>query len=296
MASLPGVPGNLGLPSGTPQGIDGSEPNTSGSGTITLANHVFHQGLTGPSYLYDPAKSGSISIPATTSGNLLVVVIGTHDNYVGDVSQVTLTTNSGDSFLQVPWWSLTPPPAATAGHMASSGFGGNWSFDCWFCVCTGGATQLNWSVDGTANGPNLDYWIYEFHNDVFSDWTMLENASVYDIPFADDPPDFDASPYLGPILAASDERALVTIAYIADEDFPHTLDPPWTMEEYLHSFCGAYAIASGSQQPSFSDSIGEAGTVWILAASFVPTTSGGGGGTPPPPDTDSDLPNSWITC
>ena len=70
MASIPGIPGSLGLPAGTPQGLDATNPDSTGGnqgGTAIPA--------AAPTIIHFSTLTDSGSIPPTTEGNTLVVLV-----------------------------------------------------------------------------------------------------------------------------------------------------------------------------------------------------------------------------
>src|ERR1035437_4224846 len=105
--------------------------------------------LANRTYFCDPtssALSGSFSVPSTTAGNLLVVFVTNGDPTTGGTG--TIADSAGDSFTQVPWYSIAGSNAV-AGQMSAfsspipDGSGGyfpsvNGLYDAWYTVNTGG--------------------------------------------------------------------------------------------------------------------------------------------------------------
>jgi len=311
MASLPGMPGTLGLPAGTPQGGEGSNPNGGGSipgsGIVTLVHQTTVMGL---SYADDPSQFGTLSIPATTTGNLLVIVVGSNNNDnppvdpLTGLSSLSFSTNSADILKQAPWGPALPAPVEL-GVMANlgpslgvdmSGKLNDWRFflrvDCWYCTSQGGTTEINWILyNGNEDeSPRLNFWIYEF--DGYTDWQLCNVSQTFTAPFVDDDtvlPPFPGAPLMGDPLG--NRSAYVAVTYIADEDFPHPVEEPWILElEDNYSYASAYTIGVGVQEPIFSCNV-EAGLVWIMCASFGPGTGDDTGGDD---DVNENLPNTWL--
>lgn len=306
MASLPGMPGSLGLsagsgfqqPSGTPTGSDLSLDLPPGIGESTVAGiaivnkTVFHW----PTAFNDEQPDTSVPIPPTTAGNTLVIVQNSlwyprYPVFNGVWARwVTQPTGSGQ---------VVPPNTIDNGF-----FGG--SADT--------IPQLENAGALIAYFTNIADGVPEivFKSGGAPEWTVIYELSpcfMYDgnpVSGFVSEPSIVGYPVNGPLDVDAIYFAGITASNFSEGSFFDRVNPPWNIDEQdlfddkggffgaTHG-CAAVAIAGGRgfQQPSWIG--GSADDYFATTAISLVRGPGGGGGTPTPsPDLDQFLPNVWI--
>lgn len=304
MASLPGFPGNRGLPpSGSPSGnlssSDASFDLPSGSSSsILLANRTFF-----PPDLGGPT-SGSFSIPSTTPGNLLVILVASEQRGQ-EKDPLVISDNAGDAFTQVPWYSIPGSGATDVGTVAfetahaadlagpgfmtcfpspgwasdptsaAAGFGGN--FDAWYATTNGGATTITWATGSSSMGfagISPLFWVYELRG---TNWQLVDFKVATGGEFS--------NPYIGPALSGAGAHNVYFSLINTNSAFqpggtvalPWTLDASWQVDDTLPPSLAYVLDSIGAQQAVFSSSDGPD---WFVSHGvvFSGTPGGGGGG------------------
>lgn len=307
MASLPGMPGNLGLPAGTGP----IQPSGSGSGSdlsLDLPTPVA-EGLSFANATFittvieghpNENLSGSVTIPATTAGNLVIVILSPvfwPDNTPPfdahyDI-HFSLDVNTGETPIVIP----------NGGDEDFDTFAQNSGIRSWYFVTVGGTTTLNWTATGYPtpdafgqNGPAPNFWVYEVAGS--SDWALAQSARVYAVDSGDTPTFLP--PWTGPELTGT---ALHNIYFVAawrpDANLKFLtswIPDPFSSTYHLANFTIGYILDGfGTQQAQYDRDPGgdESAFGAYLSYGFVFSATAESG-PPPTGDLDQFLPNIWI--
>ena len=301
MASLPGMPGSL--------GIQGSQPLTGGSGStgggsdgtfdLPSPSGITSSALINRTIFHAPGIGhGSVSIPPTTEGNTLVVV------------QMGATFVSRPVFNDV----MAGYPIGHSGtpiNTSDNGFSGagdepgfnSGSEIGYFTNIAGGITTVDYPSD--FHGANAGYIptigiVYEFQGPC----PVVALLGTADIPDATTtPPDLVAYAIAGPDAGGFYISSILATDDAGGSGAYSSVNAPWVFD-YQESqnlptifIAGAVAIiegGAGTQQATFSWGGSATGDFYYGATSIVVLPGGGTTPTPSLGDLDQFLPNVWV--